>query len=313
MSNQNNNFKFRDLPWGWIILGVTLWFMFPWIYSVFFNFILKNPKEYGESFGAVGDIYGSLNALFTSATLAIVVYSTLLQRQANEDARVAMEDQLREARRSSEEQIVQARASTEQQLALAQATHDAQIKETKNTFFTSQFYALLNLKENKFYKLRVEIKNQYYEQDQIFVNLSCELTRILQELDDELSLDYLEKKFLAHVDASRTDTSDRIFSYFLIYTSLIKLIQNSCLEDYEKQTYYEILSNSMRLSEQVVFFWVSCFIPRFKDTFKNITIFLQFYDDIYLDMAYKFQDRSYFSSGWYHKFEELDFLINNPA
>lgn len=294
-----------------VIVLLWVWSIFP----VIFNWVMFGigSKETSlKDLGPLGDIYGSLNTLFTSATLIIVIYSTILQREANEDTRKAMQEELQLAKDLSKIQLDQSRQAAQEQLDLVRETHAAQIKENQYNFFTNQFYALLNLKENKFYKLRVDIKNQYYEQDQIFVKLSGELSKILQELEDDLSLDYFEKKFLEYVDSNKTDTSDQIFSYFLIYTSLINLVQNSCLEDYEKQTYYEILSNSMRLPEQVVFFWISCFIPRFRECFKNIILYLQFYDDIYLDMAYNLLDREYFSADWQHKFNEIDFILNNP-
>ena len=58
--------------------------------------------------GSLGDIYGSLNTLFTSATLAFVVYATLLQRQANKDARDAMKEQLQQAKDAIDKQLQQA-------------------------------------------------------------------------------------------------------------------------------------------------------------------------------------------------------------
>lgn len=295
-----------------VILLLWVWSIFP----VIFNWVMLgvNSKQPSlKDLGPLGDIYGSLNTLFTSATLLIVIYSTYLQRQANEDIRKAMSEELKQAKDLAEIELAVTKKASEEQLELVTKTHAAQIKENQYNFFTNQFYALLNLKENKFYKLKLEIKGQSYEQDQIFVNLSGELARILKKLDDELTLDYLEKKFLEHVDSTKLDTSDQIFSYFLIYTSLIKLIQDSCLESYEKQTYYEILSNSMRLQEQVVLFWISCFIPRFRDTFNNIIIFMQFYDDIYVEMAYRFHDRAYFPADWYYQFEKLDSILNHPT
>ena len=296
-----------------LVLLLFIWGLFP----LFFKWLMSgigSGKTDLDDFGPLGDIYGSLNTLFTSATLIIVIYSTILQRQANEDIRKAMNEELQQAKKLSELQLQQAREASAEQLSLVKETHSAQIRENQYSFFTNQFYALLNLKENKFYKLKVEIKSQIYEQDQIFVNLTAELTRILEELDSEqLTSKYLENKFLNYVDTTQTETSDLIFSYFLIYTNLLKLIENSCLEDYEKLTYYEVLSNSMRLQEQVVFFWISCFISRFGETFKNIILFLQFYDDIYVEMAYNFLDREYFSADWQNKFKELEFLLNNPT
>lgn len=263
MSNQNNNFKFRDLPWGWIILGVTLWFMFPWIYSVFFNFILKNPKEYGESFGAVGDIYGSLNALFTSATLAIVVYSTLLQRQANEDARVAMEDQLREARRSSKEQIVQARASTKQQLALAQATHDAQIKESKYAIFSNVFNYLLSYKHEFYLSIQTTKGNKTFQAHEVFTHINIAMFDHVKNEWADISLvtvQNLQQDFhKCMFEISNIKNYSEIFVYLMNIKNLFEFINRSSIEEEDKVFYKKLIIDSMTTGEQVALLWISAY------------------------------------------------------
>lgn len=81
--------------------------------------------------GPLGDIYGSLNTLFTSATLAFVVYATLLQREANKDARDAMADQLQHAKDSSAEQLQQARDATATQLKQARKALKEQLDQAR--------------------------------------------------------------------------------------------------------------------------------------------------------------------------------------
>ncbi|OUJ94987.1 hypothetical protein BFG48_000865, partial [Acinetobacter nosocomialis] len=134
---------------------LLLWFFFPILFKYWvFHFLVSPPftTENFVSLGPIGDIFGGLTALFTSATLIIVIYSAYLQRQANIDAREAMAEQLKQAekatqdqltqakeatkeqleqaREATKEQLKQARESTKQQLDLAQATHEAQLKET---------------------------------------------------------------------------------------------------------------------------------------------------------------------------------------
>ncbi|WP_234622439.1 hypothetical protein [Acinetobacter guillouiae] len=157
------------------------WGLFP----LFFKWLMigiGSTKKDIDDFGSMGDIYGSLNTLFTSATLLIVMYSAYLQRQANKDARTAMAEQLQQARDATTTQLTQAsdaltqqldqareateqqiknakelseielsqtREATAQQLALAQATHDAQIKESRHAIFANQFYSLLNFKKDR--------------------------------------------------------------------------------------------------------------------------------------------------------------------
>ena len=128
MSEPENSFKFKNLPWGWILLGVTLWFLFPWIYSVLFSLIIKNPEYYGDRFGAVGDIYGSLNTLISSIALCAVAFSTWLQVTS----------------------LKETRDSNAKQLNLAKEMHDAQIKESKYSNFINIYNSLMNYKLTKY-------------------------------------------------------------------------------------------------------------------------------------------------------------------
>jgi len=128
-----------------IILLIFIWGLFP----LFFKWLMISigvEKTKLEDFGTLGDIYGSLNTLFTSATLIIVIYSTYLQREANKDAGKALENQLRQAEQATTDQLNQSRDSTTQQLNLAQTTHDALIKEMMKSNFDNKFYFLLNYK-----------------------------------------------------------------------------------------------------------------------------------------------------------------------
>ncbi|WON80797.1 hypothetical protein OK024_03160 [Acinetobacter sp. UGAL515B_02] len=167
-----------------LIVLLIAWGLFP----LFFKWLMIGigSKETAlKDFGTFGDIYGSLNTLFTSATLIIVMYSAYLQRQANKDARDAMERQLQQAREDTEEQLKQAREATEQQilnaqqlahiqleharqysmdqLALARATHEAQIKESKDAIFTNKFYSHLNYKNAKLNSIFLTKKIKIYQ------------------------------------------------------------------------------------------------------------------------------------------------------
>ncbi|TCB68689.1 PspA/IM30 family protein [Acinetobacter sp. ANC 4178] len=113
------------------ILLIIGWGMFP----LFFKWLMieiGSEKTKLEDFGTLGDIYGSLNTLFTSATLAFVVYATLLQRQANKDARDAMANQLQQARDATAKQLRQARQALNQQLDQANKALEAQLKQARD-------------------------------------------------------------------------------------------------------------------------------------------------------------------------------------
>ncbi len=175
----------KKLIWGLGILFILiLWITFPLIFKEWiFSLLVKPPftVENYASLGPIGDIFGGLTAFFTSATLIIVMYSAYLQRQANQDAREAMTEQLKqakeatalqlnEARRALELQLNQARQAAADQIAHATMLHElqlaqaqqasaeqlevtkasfkGQIEESRYAIFSNMFYSLLNYKHN---------------------------------------------------------------------------------------------------------------------------------------------------------------------
>lgn len=301
-----------NVSYLWLVLitiGIFIFLTYPYFFNLWAVYFWHVPESELTDFtklGPLGDIYGSLNTLFTSATLAIVIYSTILQRQANEDTRKAMYKELVQAKRLSSLQLKQAKQASAEQLKLVKETHNAQIRESQYTFFTNQFYSLLNLKENKFHKLKININGKNYEQEQIFIKLSNDFNEMLMDVENnEISEEYINKKFMEYSDESDGSTSDIVLSYFLIYVNLIKLIKKSELNDKEKEFYFETLGYSMRLQEQIVFFWVSSFVMRFNFYLENTQIFNQFYSDEYLVIAKKFHTKSAFPIIWHEKIDEF--------
>ncbi|HCQ9968290.1 TPA: hypothetical protein OMQ72_001204 [Acinetobacter baumannii] len=182
----------KRLLWGLVILFILiLWIIFPLIFKEWVFSLLVNPPftiENYASLGPIGDIFGGLTAFFTSLTLIIVLYTAYLQRQANKDAREAMEKQLqqakhatelqlREARRALEIQMEQARQAASDQIAhasllneiqlkhaqqasyeqleVARASYQGQIEESRYAIFSNMFYSLLNYKQNIFSSLEL--------------------------------------------------------------------------------------------------------------------------------------------------------------
>jgi hypothetical protein len=122
---------------AWIVgIGsiICLWIAFPFLFKTLLSFY-SFPEKFNE-FGAFGDIYGSLNTLISSIALCAVAYSTWLQVTS-----------LKESRRANEKQ-----------LSLARDSHIEQIKESKNAIFTSKFYGLLNLKNERFHQLCIIVE-----------------------------------------------------------------------------------------------------------------------------------------------------------
>lgn len=279
MDDQKNSFSLRKLPWGWILLGITLWFLFPWIFSVFFNLIIQNPKEYGESFGAVGDIYGSLNAFVSSIALCAVAYSTWLQVTSLKETRI----------------------TNRQQLLLAEKTHREQLSESKHAIFSNTFDTLLNHKQDRYNGLKIRNKddNVEYHSEEIFVEIALRFMWLLEN-------EFIPKNYRTFEIGSKFDEYMRVLggksrgfaeirSYFTIYGDLLELIKRSELDENSKIFYRNIVSNSMSLHEQFTLLWISVNSKICSDIVNNSGIFNHFYNDDLMPFLTKFFDKSCFS------------------
>ncbi|HFX6244043.1 hypothetical protein NQ666_12540 [Acinetobacter baumannii] len=299
MDEQKNSFSFRKLPWGWILLGITLWFLFPWIFSVFFNLIIKNPKEYGESFGAVGDIFGSLNALISSIALCAVAYSTWLQVTS----------------------LKETREVNAKQLTLAKQAHDEQIIESQNAIFATKFYSLLNFKKDKLNTISIQRKVRFGDTEfrsiqesgiQAMDELAIKFCKLLKEnnkLYSGFDKTELFEDFRKRCRELNYGQVSVLLSYFHIYTDLCRLIKISSISEEDRWFYKSILSNSMTQSEQILLFWIS---PMFGvidiEDSEIFTLFV--YSEIFKEFALEFHESSHFKS---NKWKDAFAKVENPA
>ncbi|MCK0925682.1 hypothetical protein BFR80_016540 [Acinetobacter pittii] len=317
--------------WVLVILFILiLWITFPLIFKEWvFSLLVKPPftPESYASLGPIGDIFGGLTAFFTSATLIIVMYSAYLQRQANKDAREAIAEQLKQAREATAEQLrqakeataeqlKQARESTIQQLDLAQSTHEAQIQETKNSFFTSQFYSLLNYKNEriKTLTLRNDLDRTIVGYE-IFTILRSELIQNIamkfKENMDDLNVDIIRTEYENII--SRLNNGHRfyeIFSYFEIYTSLFNLVDSADIDNEQKNFFLKLIRQSATPSEQITLFYIAPIWERLYKSLEGKQIFISFSPTNVEKFALKFYNKDYFcTSEWYVFFDEQQ----NPA
>lgn len=248
--------------------------------------------------GPLGDIYGSLNTLFTSATLAFVVYATLLQRQANNDAREAMAKQLRQARHATRKQLRQAQLSTKRQLILAQATHDAQMKESKYSIFSNVFYALLNQKHSRYLSLQTKKGGSIYSAQEIFSHVNLRLTsHLINKWKDisSLSAEDVKKDFFSTMyEISNVNNHSELFSYFRSIIDLYELVNRSGLDEVEKVFFKRLISNSISGGENAALFWLGVFRKDVINLLKNERVFSIGYDDFIMPFVVKFYTRNCF-------------------
>lgn len=303
-----------------LIVLLIAWGLFP----LFFKWLMIGigSKETAlKDFGTFGDIYGSLNTLFTSATLIIVMYSAYLQRQANKDARDAMERQLQQAKEDTEEQLKQAREATEQQilnaqqlahiqleharqnskeqLELAKATHDAQIKESKDAIFTTKFYGLLNYKNDLVNRFELNYNNKMYSGPEVFVLFSEKFKELI--VNEWINLDLLNKDELEEeiILFEKKCNNNNEFTdwkpYFSIYVSMLKLIQK--LDNNEDKNFFMgLLRNSMNMYEEITLFFLAPYYEDIYDGLCNSYIFSQFYHETAVPYALKFYNAHHFAS-----------------
>lgn len=302
-----------------ILFILILWITFPLIFKEWiFSLLVKPPFtiESYASLGPIGDIFGGLTAFFTSLTLIIVLYSAYLQRQANKDAREAMFEQLQQAKEASAEQLEQAKESTKQQLDLAQATHDAQIQETKNSFFTNQFYSLLNYKNESIKNLVLRDKD-----DKKLVGYEI-FTVLRTELVQNISIKYCDEIDNLDSDKIRTEYENiikrlnndhrffEIFTYFEIYVSLFKLVDRAGIDRGQKKFFYDLIRQSSTPSEQITLFFLAPIWERLYDSLEGCRIFNSFATKSAEKFALKFYNKSYFyTQEWDDFFDKQQ----NPA
>lgn len=313
---------------GWACLVVFVLFLllsFPVLFNFFAIHFWHVPESELSDYtklGPIGDIYGSLNTIFTSATLAFVVYATLLQRQANQDARDAMEKQLQQAREDTEKQLEQAREATQQQiehakqladiqlkqsmdvsskqLELAQATNDAQINESRYAIFTNVFEMLMSQKLTLQKDLCSHLENSKTPQV-IFQKMAQEFEFLLNNAwqnIEKINISDVDEEFnrAANQIEDSVFFSDILYNYFYVYDSLLFLVKSSQIDKSQKKIFYKLISNSMDINEQLTLIWFSAFTDRVRSNLINSRIFDFDFDPIFLPFSLKFHRRTHFNS-----------------
>lgn len=304
-----------------LIICISLFIIMGWgFYPLFFKWLMigiGTDKVELVDFGSLGDIYGSLTALFTSATLLIVLYSAYLQREANKDTRQAMSKQLRQARNATRKQIRQAQLATRRQLVLAQATHDAQMKESKYSIFSNVFYALLNQKHSRYLSLQTKKEDSIYSAQEIFAHLNQRLVfHLINKWTDVpmLTIEDVRKDYFSTMfEISNTTNHSELFSYFKIILDLYELINRCRLEEEEKIFFKRLLLNSISAGENAALFWLGAFRSDLSQMFENECVFSLAHDNFIMPFAVKFYRRGCFNNVQIHENWDRFAENENPA
>lgn len=230
-----------------IIFIFLIWTYFPFIFRFLMNWmgwIGTDLKGFSE-FGAIGDIYGSLNTLISSLALCAVAYSTILQ--VNE-------------------------------LKLARQTYVDQLNEAKYSNFSALFYSLLQNKQQIFNNLKAESRSGgAYIGQNLFAVLSTDFVKFLEETKhsqkDELkslSIKDVQRYFSSELMSEyKGSIYSEVLTYFASYTNILNLISKADIKESDKVFFIGILRDGISIYEQVVLIAISSFDETLKLSLKN--------------------------------------------
>lgn len=312
-----NTSKNNKLEWAvdkfWLILtGITivgvayLYFYLPQVFKWLAVDVWGVPtSSVGEDkalqltdLGPLGDIYGSLNTLFTSATLAFVVYATLLQREANKDARDALADQLQHAKDSTEEQLKQARHATATQLVQARRSLKLQLEASRHDTFTNMFHSLLSHKIERFNQISMSTKDKTIGAYEISNLITIEFHRLIEgkwkDIDTIEKIDLSSSFEYCVAKITRGKGYYKIYNYFYIYESIFNLIKNENLSPRDEEYFKDLVRNSMEVGEQVIILWIASFSDYYQNFLMDSGVFSFELPDSHIPFIRKFLSTTLF-------------------
>lgn len=217
-----------------IIAVFILWLFIPSIIILCFDGV--------ESAGELGDTFGIVNALFSSLAFALLIYTSLMQREELELQRKELKLTRRELKKSAEAQNMLV-ALTKEELELQKEIRRSQIKpelkieETKWIPITQGFYFELKLK-TKYHKLRIT-KVSISDNDHFVIEENS-----LKQIVDKYYEDEYEISILLSTKEKKTEQPEG-FNITIVY-------QDIDLHKYEQRIKFEkdyyIISNPKEVS-----------------------------------------------------------------
>lgn len=261
-----------------IFIGVLIgWVYFPRIFALLSESVWKLTLTYGENLGSVGDIYGSLNTLFTLLTLFIVLYSTNKQIETNQSIQ----------------------KTSNLQLDIARKNHKEQINESRRAIFNEMFYSLLNYKREKFQQLNVNTKKGTLTASDLTKAIYKEFLRLFDtkwsnlEKIEQIHLSNEFKYFVNKISDGKG--YEELYSYFYMYESIYKLINNENLSTADEHFYKDLVSNSMTPGEQITLMWIAASSSYHCGFLRHSYFIVYHMPKEFIAFAEKFLDQSLFS------------------
>lgn len=219
----------KDRPFLWTSIGVTVLIIGLW-FLTYFLLINKTPNERGT----IGDMFGSINALFSGLALAGIILTILLQRRELKLQR----EELRDTRKEFETQ-----------------NETLKLQRFENTFFNllNLHHQIVNAIDYRFYKSKEKEGFSFFasrtepgeEMEVVVITGRDVFKNRYNSLFEDLSRqpDNYEDIYLKHYEESQTDFGH----YFRNLYRMIKLVdQTDFFYDSSKVTEKEIFKTKYR-------------------------------------------------------------------
>ncbi|MGQ1139642.1 hypothetical protein ACT43S_13075 [Acinetobacter baumannii] len=259
------------------IIALLSWLFFPKFFFWIMGLILNKDLKLNDEIGGIGDVYGSLNTLFTFLTLCVVLYSTYKQ------VKISLELQ----------------KNAKLQLDYAVKNHEDQMKESRRAIFNEMFYSSLNYKREKFQQLNVVTKKGNLSASELTNAIYKEFLRLLEtkwknlEKIDQESLSNEFKYFVNKITNGKG--YEQLYAYFYMYESIYKLIKNEKMTPNDKIFYKDLVSNSTTPGEQITLIWIAASSSYHRSFLMDSFIVAYGMHEEFIAFAEKFLDQSLFS------------------
>ncbi|WHA55251.1 putative phage abortive infection protein [Acinetobacter pittii] len=251
-----------------ILVIFFIWIYFPFIFMnlmKWMGWLGTDLKGYGE-YGAIGDIYGSLNTFISSIALCAVAFTTYLQVKSLEESR-----------------------KSNQEIQLA----------NEFTQFTSQFYNLLNYKNERVKLLCLKNGTDEIVGFEVFRAYHFEYLKVIKNEWKEKcdGLESQDVQSMLRVVSKRLNKGKNYYelsNYFNLYTQIFSLIDNTNLNKVQRKFAIDLVRSTMTLSEQLIMFFIAPHKGRLFVALEDKEIFNTFFHKLYIPFAKNFYNESFF-------------------
>ncbi|HHG5269973.1 putative phage abortive infection protein [Acinetobacter baumannii] len=215
----------------------------------------------GSTYGTYGDMYGSLNTLFSGLAFATLIISLLLQMLELRETRKELANQSKalldqKTEFSAQTKILEKQADIN---ANQQKIIDAQFKETQKINFLNHFYKLIDEKNLLLNNLTMPNGENTISGHSVFSACLPTFIKVTKNYDPtKHNKDYFSENWKEFIIEKYGSINYQITSYFKIYRIILHTIHTSkSITDSEKKYYIDAFRMFTSLEELTVLMWIS--------------------------------------------------------